>query len=79
MFSVIFEVLPNKENWDDYLDNAELLRPELEQSRRLRRQHPLQQLDAGGLDPFALELAGREVARPLAHAHTSSRGPAEGP
>ena len=31
MFSVIFEVLPNKENWDDYFDNAEMLRPELEQ------------------------------------------------
>src|SRR3954464_8672652 len=31
MFSVIFEVLPNKENWDDYLDSAEMLRPELEQ------------------------------------------------
>ena len=31
MFSVIFEVLPNKGNWDDYLDNAKMLRPELEQ------------------------------------------------
>src|SRR3954452_13015319 len=31
MFSVIFEVLPNEENWDDYLDNAKMLRPELEQ------------------------------------------------
>ena len=31
MFSVIFEVLPNKENWGDYLDNAKMLRPELEQ------------------------------------------------
>ena len=31
MFSVIFEVLPNKENWDDYLDKAKMLRPELEQ------------------------------------------------
>jgi hypothetical protein len=31
MFSVIFEVLPNNENWDDYLDNAKMLRPELEQ------------------------------------------------
>src|SRR6476620_1595539 len=31
MFSVIFEALPNKENWDDYLDNAKMLRPELEQ------------------------------------------------
>jgi heme-degrading monooxygenase HmoA len=31
VFSVIFEVLPNKENWDDYLTNAKMLRPELEQ------------------------------------------------
>jgi hypothetical protein len=31
MFSVIFEVLPNKEHWGDYLDNAKMLRPELEQ------------------------------------------------
>src|SRR5882757_11118191 len=31
MFSVIFEVLPNKENGDDYLDNAKMLRSELEQ------------------------------------------------
>jgi heme-degrading monooxygenase HmoA len=31
MFSVIFEVLPKKENWDDYLGNAKMLRPELEQ------------------------------------------------
>jgi heme-degrading monooxygenase HmoA len=31
MFSVIFEVLPHKENWDDYLNSAKMLRPELEQ------------------------------------------------
>lgn len=31
MFSVIFEVLPRKENWDDNLENAKMLRPELEQ------------------------------------------------
>ena len=30
MFSVIFKVLPSKENWDDYLDNAKMLRPDLE-------------------------------------------------
>jgi heme-degrading monooxygenase HmoA len=30
MFSVIFEVLPNKVNGNDYLDNAKMLRPELE-------------------------------------------------
>ncbi len=31
MFSVIFEVNPRSENWDDYLANAKMLRPELEQ------------------------------------------------
>jgi hypothetical protein len=31
MFSVIFEVLPRQDNWGDYLDNAKMLRPELEQ------------------------------------------------
>jgi len=31
MFSVIFEVLPNTEKSNDYLDNAKTLRPELEQ------------------------------------------------
>ena len=31
MFSVIFEVHPKTEQWDVYLDNARMLRPELEQ------------------------------------------------
>jgi heme-degrading monooxygenase HmoA len=31
MFSVIFEILPNKENWNYYFNKAEMLRPELEQ------------------------------------------------
>jgi heme-degrading monooxygenase HmoA len=31
MFSVIFEVQPHKESWNDYLDSAKMLRPELEQ------------------------------------------------
>jgi heme-degrading monooxygenase HmoA len=30
MFSVIFEVLPKTEQWDTYLGNAKMLRPELE-------------------------------------------------
>jgi heme-degrading monooxygenase HmoA len=30
MFLVIFEVLPKSERWDDYLETAKLLRPELE-------------------------------------------------
>ena len=31
MFSVIFEVHPKTEQWDSYLGNAKMLRPELEQ------------------------------------------------
>ena len=31
MFSVIFEVHPRKDQWDAYLGNAKMLRPELEQ------------------------------------------------
>jgi len=31
MFSVIFEVHPKPDQWDAYLDNAKMLRPELEQ------------------------------------------------
>ena len=30
MFSVLFEVCPQRQNWNEYLDNAKLLRPELE-------------------------------------------------
>jgi heme-degrading monooxygenase HmoA len=30
MFSVLFEVQPKSEKWNDYLDNAKMLRPELE-------------------------------------------------
>jgi hypothetical protein len=70
MFSVIFEVLPRKENWDDYLENAKMLRPELEQVDGFIdkiRQEP----DPGRLDPLAVKLAGREVARPLAYPYTS--------
>src|ERR1700744_4748768 len=31
MFSVLFEVHPRPEKWDDYLSHAKMLRPELEQ------------------------------------------------
>ena len=31
MFAVIFEVRPRPDQWDNYLGNAKLLRPELEQ------------------------------------------------
>ena len=31
MFAVLFEVNPHSDHWDDYLDRAKLLRPELEQ------------------------------------------------
>ena len=32
MFSVIFEVHPKREQWDNYLGNAKMLRPELSRS-----------------------------------------------
>ena len=31
MFAVIFEVKPHSDRWDDYLDRAKMLRPDLEQ------------------------------------------------
>jgi hypothetical protein len=31
MFSVLCEVQPKPEKWDEYLNNAKMLRPELEQ------------------------------------------------
>jgi hypothetical protein len=31
MFSVIFEVHPNQDQWNAYLDNAKMLRPQLEE------------------------------------------------
>ena len=31
MFSVIFEVHPKRDQWDNYLGHAKILRPELEQ------------------------------------------------
>src|SRR6516162_9369408 len=30
MFSVLFEVQPKADKWDEYLENAKMLRPELE-------------------------------------------------
>jgi hypothetical protein len=30
MFSVLFEVFPKSDQWDNYLGNAKMLRPELE-------------------------------------------------
>ena len=38
MFSVIFEVQPKSDQWDQYLDLAKQLRPELEQIDGLHRQ-----------------------------------------
>ena len=42
MFSVLFEVHPKSEQWDNYLGYARMLRPELETVRRIdhRAQRP---------------------------------------
>jgi len=81
MFSVIFEVLPNKENWDDYLDNAKMLRPELEQVEGFVDNIRYKSLTREG---WILSLSNwrdeKSLVRcPLAHPQASSRGPAEGP
>src|SRR5499427_10566810 len=78
MFSVIFEAFPNKENWDDYLDNAEMLRPALEQIEGFVDNIRYKSLIREG---WILSLSNwrTRVARPLAHPQAPSRGPAEGP
>ena len=49
MFSVVFEVYPKTEQWDAYLGNAKMLRPELERTL--------------GWDAFDAVLAPREAPR----------------
>jgi DNA-binding MarR family transcriptional regulator len=54
MFSVIFEVLPNKENWDDYLDNARCCAPSWSRSRASSTTSA-----SGSHEPTLAELAAR--------------------
>ena len=55
MFVVIFEVQPLAERWDDYLETARILRPELERidgGFPERLQEPDWQVEGGWIDPF---------------------------
>src|SRR6201986_5643099 len=56
MFSVLFEVQPKADQWDDYLGYAKLLRPELERGEGVRGQHPIPEPLPRRLDLVALEL-----------------------
>jgi hypothetical protein len=56
MFSVIFEVLPNQANWNDYLDKAKMLRPELEKIDGFVDNIRYKESEARPLDPVAVEL-----------------------
>ena len=64
MFSVLFEVHPKSEQWDDYLGYANAA-PRTGKGRRVCRQYPLPQPDARRLDPVPVGLARREVGGPL--------------
>ena len=56
---MIFEALPNKANWDYYLGNAKMLRPELEQVEGFVDNIRYVSLTRGWLDhPLLVELAG---------------------
>jgi hypothetical protein len=69
MFSVIFEVLPNKENWVDYLDNAKMLRPEMEQERGFVDNIRYKSLTREG---WILSLSNWRDEKSLAHPQASS-------
>ena len=56
MFAVIFEVQPKSDRWDQYLDLAKQLRPELETDRRLHRQRALQEQAHRGTRVVAVNL-----------------------
>ena len=78
MFSVIFEVLPNKGNRDDYLDNAKMLRPELEHVEGFVDNIRYKSLTR---EDWILSLSNWRDEKSLVRWHTRmrQRGPAEGP
>ena len=58
MFSMISEVLPHHENWGDSLDNAKMLRPELDQIDGFIDDIRHKSLTRKGLDSVPAGLAG---------------------
>ena len=70
MFSVIFEVLPYKGSWDDYLNSAKSLRPDLEHIDGFVDNIRYESLHARRSHSVVVELARREVSCALAHPRT---------
>jgi len=61
MFPLIFEVLPRQEIGATILTSPRCCDPELDQNRRLHRQHPLQEPNSGRLDSVPVGLADEKV------------------
>ena len=70
MFAVIFEALPRQENWGDYLDNAKMLRPELERIARFIDNIRYKSLTREG---WILSLSGWRYERSLVRWRTQMR------
>jgi hypothetical protein len=78
VFSVIFEVLPNKANWDDYLGNAKMLRPELEQVEGFVDNIRYKSVTRDGW-LLSCRAGGTRSPSCVGDPHAPPRGPAEGP
>ena len=79
MFSVIFEVHPKAEQWDAYLGNAKMLRPELEQVDGFVDNIRYKSLTRAG---WILSLSGWRDEKSVVRwrtAHAASHGAGEGP
>src|SRR4051812_43544155 len=73
----VFEVLPNKEKREDYLGNAKMLRPELEQVDGFIDNIRYKSLTRDGWILSLSGWRGREGASPLAHPNAPPRCTAE--
>ena len=79
MFSVLFEAQPRPGKWDDYLDNAKMLRPELERINGFVDNIRYKEPTARRMDSLAIELARRKVLGAMAHNTEPSFRSAEKP
>src|ERR1700710_22276 len=70
MFSVIFEVHPKADHWDDYLGYAKMLRPELEQIEGFVDNIRYRSLTRDG---WILSLSGWDTEKALVRWRTRAR------
>ena len=79
MFSVIFEVCPKAERFDEYLALAKRLKPLLEKVDGFVDNERFESKRRPGCDSFAFDVARRKVGRPLAHRGGAPLGPGARP